>query len=192
MKNQSPTNVSFKKAVVLMSGGIDSAACVHILQSQGFEVTAAFVDYGQTAAAQEIKAVGLMAEYLGVAVKYLRASGATSFAAGEHIGRNSFFLFAALFFLHAPKGLLAMGLHSGTPYYDCSKTFADRMTQLIAEHTDGRTSFIAPFIDWSKKDVFDYFIRASLPIDRTYSCEAGSVSPCGTCASCLDRRRLGC
>jgi 7-cyano-7-deazaguanine synthase len=31
-----------------------------------------------------------------------------------------------------------------------------------------------------------------LPVQLTYSCELGSVPPCGLCLSCADRRALGC
>ena len=39
-----------KHATVLMSGGIDSAACAAFLAAQGIKVSALFVDHGQAAA----------------------------------------------------------------------------------------------------------------------------------------------
>lgn len=180
-----------KTALVLMSGGIDSAACAHMLKKQGFNVVAVFVDYGQASLAQETKAVKALSSFLGVQVEYIKATGPTTFRDGELTGRNSFLAFAALFFLRAPRGLIAMGVHSGTPYFDCSKVFADGLARLISEQTDGQTSFIAPFIDWTKKDVFDYFLKSGLPLSSTYSCEAGATTPCGKCASCKDRKNLG-
>jgi 7-cyano-7-deazaguanine synthase len=90
------------------------------------------------------------------------------------------------------SGVLALGIHSGTRYYDCSAAFAKAMTVLVAEHTDGALSLLAPFLEWNKREVYDYFIRAKLPIELTYSCETGTDEPCSVCNSCRDRKALGC
>ena len=55
-----------KKAVVLLSGGMDSAAVVAIAQEQGFEVHAMSVRYGQRHTS-ELEAAARVAEALGVA-----------------------------------------------------------------------------------------------------------------------------
>jgi 7-cyano-7-deazaguanine synthase len=88
--------------------------------------------------------------------------------------------------------LLALGVHGGTPYYDCSQAFVETVGKTIAEHTDGRVSVVAPFVTWTKKDVFDFFRSADLPLALTYSCEVGSEPTCGICASCRDGKVLGC
>ena len=49
-------------ATVLMSGGINSAACAHFLRRQGFVVDAIFLDYGQLAAT--LKAAMAFAHHL--------------------------------------------------------------------------------------------------------------------------------
>jgi 7-cyano-7-deazaguanine synthase len=54
------------KAVVLLSGGLDSATAVAITQSEGFEVYALSVDYGQRHR-HELKAAKHIAKSLGVA-----------------------------------------------------------------------------------------------------------------------------
>jgi 7-cyano-7-deazaguanine synthase len=80
-------------------------------------------------------------------------------------------------------GLLAIGIHAGTSYYDCSPSFLSRVEVLVRECSDGRVSVVAPFIEWSKDDVYSYFKAAQLPLHETYSCEAGVVPSCGDCAS---------
>lgn len=47
---------SVPQATVLLSGGIDSAAVLALLKSQGMQVRCLFVDYGQPAAEQELAA----------------------------------------------------------------------------------------------------------------------------------------
>lgn len=180
------------RATLLMSGGIDSAACAHHLRSQHVAVEGLFIDYGQAAASQEAKAVSALAAHLGIPIRKVSVLGWQSFGSGELLGRNAFFVFTALFLTGGRPGLLALGLHAGTPYFDCSSEFVASVGRLVAEHTDGKVSVIAPFVTWTKRDVYDYFLSADLPITSTYSCEAGTEPPCGVCASCRDREALGC
>jgi 7-cyano-7-deazaguanine synthase len=175
-----------------MSGGIDSSACAYFLARQGTEVHAVFIDYGQAAATFERRAAASMSAHLGLAFAEYAVSGSEPFSSGELTGRNAFLAFAALFLTRARPGVLAMGLHAGTRYYDCSQPFAEALTKLVAEHTDGQVSFVAPFLSWNKQQVYDYFVSSGLPAGLTYSCEAGQEPPCGACASCHDRRALGC
>lgn len=179
-------------AIVLLSGGIDSAACAAFLAAQGMRVTAVFVDHGQAAAKLESAAVSAIAVELSIEVQRLAFCGADHFGAGEVTGRNGFLVFAALLAAHAHSGVIALGLHAGTPYYDCSPAFLEIINRIVAEYTDNRVQVIAPFIDWTKQDVFDYFVMSGLDIGRTYSCERGESPTCGYCASCLDRKALGC
>jgi 7-cyano-7-deazaguanine synthase len=179
-------------ATVLMSGGIDSAACAHHLCSQGFSVDGLFIDHGQAAAERETKAVSAIADHLGITLRKAGLSGSRPSGPGELLGRNAFLICTALFLNGGQSHLLGLGLHAGTPYYDCSEAFVAAIAKLVAEQTDGRVSVVAPFLTWTKKDVYDYFISAGLPIEVTYSCEAGTEPTCGRCASCRDRKALGC
>lgn len=54
-----------KKAVILLSGGLDSATCVALAKSEGFEVIALSFDYGQRHNA-ELAAARRVAEAFGV------------------------------------------------------------------------------------------------------------------------------
>lgn len=181
-----------RKAAVLMSGGIDSTSCVHLLKDQGFAVHGIFVDYGQAARQQERLAVDRLKLLFDIDVHYLMVSSLEGFGAGELVGRNAYLISSAMFLGGIQQGVLAIGVHAGTPYYDCSPGFIDRMKQITEEHTDGHLTVSAPFLSWDKGKVYRYFGEAGLPIEATYSCELGTVPPCGACASCHDRRRFGC
>src|SRR6266446_1813301 len=141
---------SLTTATVLMSGGIDSAACAHHLQSQGLTVGGLFINYGQAAAKKEAQASSVMADHLGVSLHMVSLTGSQSFGPGEMIGRNAFLIFTALLVTGGRSGLLGLGLHAGTPYYDCSEVFVAAARKLVAEHTDGRVSVMAPFVTWTK------------------------------------------
>jgi len=177
-------------ATVLMSGGIDSTACIHFLQQRGERPHGLFINHGQAAASQEARAIAALASRLNIDVDTFQLSGTTQFGTGELVGRNAMLIFNALFLTQGCGGLLAVGIHAGTPYFDCSEAFISQVKRLVSEHTDGRVALIAPFIKWSKRDVFEYFRRESLPLELTYSCEAGTDPPCGRCASCWDRLAL--
>lgn len=179
-------------AMVLTSGGLDSAACAHFLKDQGSRVRCLFIDYGQAAAIPERKAATAVASSLRVPISIRELVGGSRFPPGELRARNAFLITAALFLGQLSSGLLAIGIHAGTPYYDCSAGFVDLMTRLTTEHTDGAVRLVVPFLNWRKREVFDYFVGAGLQADLTYSCEAGTEPACGKCASCLDRRALGC
>ena len=173
-----------------MGGGIDSSACVHFLQACGDEVTGIFIDYGQLAAHHERSSVNQLCERFGIPLTTCQAIPPQPFGTGELTGRNAFLLFCAVFLLRCHSGLLAMGIHAGTTYYDCSPAFVEQISRLVAEHTDGRLQVITPFLLWDKSEIVRYFVNNEIPAELTYSCEAGSSEPCGKCLSCLDRLAL--
>ena len=100
-------------ATVLMSGGIDSAACAAFLINQGLDVSAVFVNHGQAAAEYERVAVRSLAAVLEIEIKELIFSGTAPFGSGELVGRNAFLVFSALFATRAQSSRIALGLHAG-------------------------------------------------------------------------------
>jgi 7-cyano-7-deazaguanine synthase len=131
------------EAIVLLSGGLDSAACAHLLQQSDHKVRGLFLAYGQAAAEPERRAASHVAQHLRFPLSELTMTGSVAFGPGELTGRNATFVFAALLFSRPTCGSIVLGVHAGTPYYDCSPAFvaADR---LVAEHTDGRVRLLAP------------------------------------------------
>jgi 7-cyano-7-deazaguanine synthase len=179
-------------AAVLLSGGIDSACCAYLLKARPMPVGGIFVDYGQAAAKPEHRAATRVATELGIPLKTLEARGVKDFSSGELVGRNAFLIFSAIFLAQVHQGILAIGVHAGTPYFDCTPTFLSRMQVLAEEHTEGRLTVLAPFLTWEKPAIFKYFQDAGLPLNATYSCESGTTPPCGACASCQDRKLFVC
>lgn len=182
---------SHRTAVVLMSGGIDSTACARLLMNKGFLVRGFYIDYGQSARREEAIAVRSIARYLRLTLMRCKVEART-FGKGEIVGRNAFFVFAGLMYSGMQDGILAMGLHAGTPYYDCSAGFIRRISTLVRDYTAGRIELVFPFQSWSKADVAAYSSDQRIPLNLTYSCEVGGRSPCGRCLSCLDRKALKC
>jgi 7-cyano-7-deazaguanine synthase len=176
--------------LVLLSGGIDSSACVAFYLEETFAVRAVFVDYGQLAARREIAAAKAIAAHYRIPLTMLQWSGHSEKSTGFILGRNAFLLIAALMELPDACGLLALGVHSGTPYVDCSPTFIRKMQSIFDMYTEGRVQIGTPFLRWTKPDVWGFCKSRGVPVELTYSCEHGLDQPCGTCLSCDDLEAL--
>jgi 7-cyano-7-deazaguanine synthase len=180
------------RSVVLMSGGIDSGACARFLRERGDRVTGIHFNYGQKAARFERESAARISELLEIPLQIASVEIPTSLGTGELVGRNAFLVFAAMMTCQLCSGVIALGIHSGSTYYDTTPAFLQSADRVVSEYSDGRVRLIAPFINWNKKNIFDYYTASGLPIELTYSCEAGEMPPCGLCLSCRDRRMLGC
>ncbi len=176
-----------RRALVLLSGGIDSAACTQFLLEQDYVVGALFADYGQPAAEQERNSASLVASHFGIPLSWCTVAPRRTFGAGEIPGRNAWLVLTAYMLGEVAGGVIALGVHAGSPYYDCTEAFLFSLNRLLGEHSDGRVCCYAPFVSWPKALVYRYFKERNLPLALTYSCEAGTVPPCGICRSCLDR-----
>lgn len=180
-----------RSALVLASGGIDSTACIHLLQQRGLEVSALFVDFGQAARIRERTALKRVCRKLYSRFQEITVVAPRRYGPGEVVGRNAFLIFTALMYARPPQGAIALGIHAGTPYFDCSAAFLTSVSRLVEDCTNSQNQVVAPFLTWSKADIVTYACDEGLPIDLTYSCERGRARPCGQCLSCRDRRMLG-
>jgi hypothetical protein len=100
---------------VLLSGGIDSAACARLLLDEGNTVSCVFIDYGQAAA--ESRSAASIATNLRCSLLKIAVTPRHHFGAGEITGRIAFLVLAALTLCEVRSGVIALGIHSGTPYY---------------------------------------------------------------------------
>jgi len=178
-------------ALVLLSGGIDSAACLRFYLLQSFSVTSLFVEYGQVSASKESRASKEIADFYNVPFRKVVMKNTVKHENGGYIlGRNAFLLLTGLLNFQKSNGIIALGIHSGTNYPDCSHTFIDGIQAVFDEYTDGRIKIGTPFISFTKLEIWNFCHKEDIPVELTYSCELGKQQPCKECNSCKDLKAL--
>ena len=173
-----------------MSGGIDSTACAHFFQQREDTVRGVFVDYGKLAAKAERRAATEITTFLGIPLSTLSFRTNIEYSEGEVVGRNAFLVFATLMGIQPRRGVISLGIHSGTSYYDCGARFVEQASDIVQSYSGGRLQLYCPFVDEPKSMVHQYARVAQIPLHLTYSCELGTLPPCGSCLSCKDRNAL--
>jgi 7-cyano-7-deazaguanine synthase len=181
MENQKP------KVHLLLSGGIDSAACLQYFKSMGAVVCPLFIDYGQPAREAERRSAESISEFYRVRLRVISVRGVLIPNSGEILGRNSLLISAALLDMKPGVGLISLGIHAGSPYFDCGTQFVDLWDKLLHGYTDGKIQLSVPFLRWAKADIVSFCADHNVPLFLTWSCESSATSPCGKCLSCKDR-----
>ena len=171
-------NNSLDKAnvLILLSGGIDSSACIAYYISLNFTISALFIDYGQPSADLERAAATSIASHFGIPLKQLTVSGC-DIAEGYVPARNAMLLTIALMSFGFRSGIIALGIHAGTPYADCSPDFKQAMQQVFDLYEQGRIRIDAPFLQWTKSEIWDYAQMSNLPLDLTHSNNLNDLRP---------------
>src|SRR5260221_10564804 len=134
---------------VLLSGGIDSTACVHFYRDQGCHVRPLHIQYGQGARVSELRSSRAVAQFYKLKLLRVDLSRLEPPISGEIPGRNALLLSTGLMSMGARTGLLALGIHAGTRYFDCQSTFVGLWERLLDGYTDGRIRLGNPFLGWT-------------------------------------------
>ena len=177
-----------KDVIVLLSGGSDSTCCVHYFKSLDFIVKGVFINHGQLSKDMELMSVKRIANYYDIKYEVIYFNAPREFQSGEIMGINAFLIFSALMLFDKYHGMIGIGIHNGTNYFDCSELFVKEVNAVLDSYSDGRIKLVAPFLEWDKMLIAEYCQRHQIPIHLTYSCENGTNPPCGQCTSCKDRR----
>ena len=207
-----------KKAVVLLSGGLDSATCLALAREQSFDCYALSFDYGQRHRS-ELAAAERVAQQLGVAAfKVLRldmsgiggsALTDTALAVPEHESsgipityvpaRNTVFLACALAWaevLEASAIFIGVNALDYSGYPDCRPDFIAAFQQMANLATragiEGRELKIAtPLINMSKAEIIRSGHALGVDYGLTVSCYRADAQgrACGKCDSCRFRRK---
>jgi 7-cyano-7-deazaguanine synthase len=175
--------------VVLASGGIDSTALIDFYHRRNKRVKCVHFQYGQPNAQSEKASFEKVSEFYGVEGTIINLDFSLNKRKEEAIGRNALFVLVACFSISQPSRI-ALGIHAGSRYYDCTRAFINDCQKILDGYFAGTVRVEAPFIDLSKFEIITYCKSFNVPIDLTYSCQKQSHPPCGICSSCLNRKRI--
>lgn len=88
---------------------------------------------------------------------------------------------------------LYIGVHSDdandAAYADCRADFIASMSAAIRIGTYEKIKLVAPFLCQRKADVVKVGLELKVPYHLTWSCYERGDTPCGKCATCLDRAK---
>jgi 7-cyano-7-deazaguanine synthase len=204
------------KAIVLLSGGLDSATAAAQAIADGYSPIALSFRYGQRHD-RELEAARKIAAHLGIQDHYVMEvnlaqwGGSSLTDMNETLpqdgvqsevipstyvpGRNTVFIAIALSLAEAKEAeAIYLGInavdYSGYP--DCRPEYLETFQQLAqlsskAGLEGNAPKLIAPLVMDSKVAIVHRALALGVPIEETWSCYEGGKEPCGRCDSCRIR-----
>jgi 7-cyano-7-deazaguanine synthase len=210
--------MSRARAVVCLSGGMDSVVCA-ALAARDYDAYALHFSYGQRTEERELESAQGVADALGfrdflnLKIDIFRRIGGSALTdeniavpkAQEHepIGhsvpvtyvpfRNAHFLSAAVSWaevLGAKTIFIGAVEQDSSGYPDCRPAYYEAFQQLIRTGTkDGDITVTTPLIHMRKKEIVALGLELNAPFNLTWSCYSGAEEACGECDSCVLRLR---
>lgn len=201
------------KAIVSLSGGVDSATLLAKALDEKREVLAVTFLYGSKhngweafAAARLIERYNVLRLVVNLADAFRHTESALM-AGPEPIpegyyqaesmrrtvvpGRNMIFA-SVLAGIAMSRGYdeVWMGMHAGDHYIypDCRHPFVSAMDQAVQRGTDDKVRLRAPFLYADKKDIVMVGLGLKVPYHLTRTCYTSDAVACGKCGACVERR----
>ncbi|MBN1445767.1 MAG: 7-cyano-7-deazaguanine synthase QueC [Candidatus Omnitrophica bacterium] len=205
-----------KKAVCLISGGMDSFVSAAIAKHKGYKIYALTVNYGQKNK-KEISSAVKIAEFLKVE-RHLITKAALSWTKSALTdakikipreirkgeipltyvpARNTIFISIALALAETvDAGAIFIGVNAVdfSGYPDCRPEYIRRFQRLINSATKktcggGSIRLQAPLLRMSKEEIVKKGLSLGLDFSITWSCYKSGKKPCGQCPSCIIRAK---
>lgn len=200
-----------KKAICILSGGMDSTLASYLAKKDGYEIIAVHFNYGQRTQNRELRAFRDICNDLGILEKYeidipfftqIGASALTDMSIDVPTGgieagvpityvpfRNGIFL-SITSAIAEKEGATAMYIgvvqEDSSGYPDCTDSFISDMTKAINQGTKDETKIeiITPLVHLSKAQIVQEAVKLNVPLEHTWSCYKEENEACGVCDSC--------
>jgi len=204
------------KAIVILSGGLDSSTLLHYLvKKDGLtpsEVVAISFNYGQRHL-KEIECAKFQCSELGIEHKIINLSDFMKDYKSaltqnsidvpnikDVLGdpqpvtyvpyRNQLFLTIACGVaesIGAEQVFFGAQMHDLYGYWDTTKEFVERINEVVSLNRKNPMVILAPFANFSKANVAKLAIQLNVDLSHTTSCYNGKEKACGTCPTCSER-----
>ena len=200
-----------KKAVCILSGGMDSTLASYMAKKDGYEIIAVHYNYGQRTEHKELEAFRNICIELDVKNKYeinipffkqIGASALTDTSievptTGIEDGvpityvpfRNGIFLSIATAIAEkegAVRLFIGVVQEDSSGYPDCTDTFINKMQSSINQGTKEETilEIVTPLVHLTKEQIVRKSLALEIPLEYTWSCYQNEKKACGICDSC--------
>ncbi len=198
------------KAVVILSGGMDSTTALFIAKKE-YEVIPLHFNYNQRTEKRELKAFNDICDYLGLENRYVidlpffKQIGASALV-DENLEvptdglkpgipityvpfRNGIFLSIAAAIAEkegAKAVFIGVVEEDSSGYPDCTEKFIKSMQNAINAGTKPQThiELKTPLIHLKKEDIVKKAVEVGVPLELTWSCYKEEEKACGVCDSC--------
>jgi 7-cyano-7-deazaguanine synthase len=200
-----------KKAIVLLSGGIDSTTTLYYAKSKGYNCHALIFDYGQRHR-RELRSAVAVAKRAKVPYQIIKISlpwkGSSLLDKKIKVpvrrkmkgipstyvpARNTIFL---SFALSCAEAIGAQTIFIGanaidfSGYPDCRPEFYKAFQKVIKKGTKKKKiKVLTPLINMTKAQIIKLGMKLKAPLNITWSCYKGGKRPCGVCDSCKLREK---
>lgn len=205
------SSTSNKRAVCILSGGMDSTLSSYIAKKEGYDIIAVHFNYGQRTETRELKAFRDVCEHLEVNEKYeidipfftqIGASALTDETIEVPVDgvkpgvpvtyvpfRNGIFLSiaAAIAEKHNAEALfIGVVEEDSSGYPDCTDSFINKQKNAINEGTKESTKIdiLTPLVTLHKDEIVKKALELNVPLELTWSCYKEEDEACGVCDSC--------
>ncbi|WP_024788307.1 7-cyano-7-deazaguanine synthase QueC [Lebetimonas sp. JH369] len=200
-----------KKAVVILSGGMDSTTALFIAKKEGYDIIPVHFNYGQRTQKRELKAFNDICEFAKITNKYIidlpffTQIGASALV-DTHLEvptegikpgipityvpfRNGIFLSIAAAIAEKEKAcavFIGVVEEDSSGYPDCREDFIKKMQNAINAGTKPETviEIKTPLMHLKKEDIVKEAIKVNAPLELTWSCYKNEEEACGVCDSC--------
>ncbi len=202
-------NRKARHAVVLLSGGLDSATVLYLARARGYVCHCLIFDYGQRHS-KEVRQAKKLAAAAGCDYKVLKINFPWKGSAlldrkikipqkrfdgrpATYVpSRNIVFLsFAASFAETLGARTIFIGAHAQdySGYPDCRPEFIRAFSRAARVGTYSGFEIKAPLLYKSKSGIIRLGAKLKVPFESTWSCYNGAKHPCSKCDSCYYRAK---